>query len=273
MTVPELKALLNAHGIERAIHDRGQHFLLSDEVVRRMVEAAQVGPGSTVLEIGPGPGILTDKLLAAGATVVAVEVDPKMCELQRARFGENPRFHLHFSDIREAVAMALLADAGRSDAAYSVVANIPYHITSDLITRFLGMAPRPERVVLLVQKEVGERMTAKPGDMSALAVFVQAQGAVRIVTQVSAGQFYPPPKVDSCVIEIVPAKPLAHAEAFFAFVRFGFGHARKKLRNTLAGQFADVATMERAFVAAGVSPDARPEEVSVEQWRGLFSGK
>jgi 16S rRNA (adenine1518-N6/adenine1519-N6)-dimethyltransferase len=281
MTVPELKTLLAQHGIPQAIHDRGQHFLLSEAVVARVVESAAAEPEAVVLEVGPGPGILTGALLAAGREVVAVEIDPKMCALQRTRFGGDARFHLHDGDVRDVTNAALLSEAGMAGRPFVVAANIPYNLTSALITRFLSESPRPRRVTLLIQKEVGERITAQPGDLSAFAIFVQTLAEARVLMRVPAGQFYPPPQVDSCVVELVPRTPEevlvrtggVAPEAFFAFVRAGFAQPRKKLRNTLAGQFADLLAMERAFAQAGLSLDARPEEVAVEQWGKLAAAR
>lgn len=277
MTAEELRALLEPHGI-RPLRDRGQHFLLDDRVVERMVDAAGVRPGSRVLEIGPGPGILTSRLLDAGADVVAVEIDVKLRALLATRFGTRPGFRLLDGDAR-AFSNAMLVDAFSTGAIgpYSLVANLPYAITSETLRKFLLEDPAPAAIVVMIQREVADRILAKPGDMSALAVMVQAMGDVTRVANVPAGSFFPPPKVDSAVIHIMRKTDAMLAqtfagttrERFLAITQAAFAGKRKQLRNTLRPLARDENSLNKAFLESKIAPTRRPEELSLEEWTRL----
>lgn len=279
MTAEELRALLAPHDI-RPLRDRGQHFLLDDRVVDRMIDAASVTDGSRVLEIGPGPGILTARLLDAGADVVAVEIDPKLRALLTARFGARPRFRLLDGDAR-AFTNAMLVDAFASGVAgpYSLVANLPYSITSETLRKFLLEDPAPAAIVVMIQREVADRILAKPGEMSALAVMVQAMGDVTRVVNVPAGSFFPPPKVDSAVIHIMRRTDAelsrifsgATRERFLAVTQAAFAGKRKQLRNSLRGVVNEDSSLNEAFFSSGIAPTRRPEELSIEEWSRLVA--
>ncbi len=276
MTTVELKKLLAAHGI-RPIRDRGQHFLLDERVVDKMLDAAKIGEGSRVVEIGPGPGILTEKLLSAGAEVAAVELDQKLCSLLRDRFPQK-NFHLMEGDALEVSNDDL---AGRSSVrgAYAVVANIPYAITSALLQKFLLEEPKPAAMTIMIQREVADRILAKPGKMSSLAVLVQTLGEPRRVANVPASAFFPPPKVDSAVIHIVvreeeSVRRALHAatpDRYFAIVRAAFADPRKQLKNTVRAFFPDERAFADALKKANISEKSRPQELSVAEWAALAS--
>ncbi len=287
MTPSELKALLERHEI-RAIKGRSQHFLLDMTVVEDMVKAAGLKKDEVVVEIGPGPGVLTDALVAAGTNVVAVELDQKLTEILRERFGE--RINLIFGDILEQTGESLLRASGKNTATgdenstqtdYKIVANIPYAITSDIITGFIEEKHPPQSMTLLVQREVAERICAKSGEMSALAVLAQTYGEPSIIRNVARGAFLPPPKVESSVLHIALRNKKAQEEwfgdvspeSYFLLVRMAFMHKRKKLRNTLRGAFKDDAALEECFKAAHSNPDARPEELMPDDWRRLAAAK
>lgn len=277
MTADELRSLLAPHGI-RPVRDRGQHFLLDDRVVDRMIDAAAVTNGSRVLEIGPGPGILTARLLDAGADVVAVEIDSKLRTLLASRFGAHPKFRLLAGDARD-FSNAMLVDAFSSGIVgpYSLVANLPYSITSETLRKFLLEDPAPAAIVVMIQREVADRILAKPGDMSALAVMVQAMGDVTRVTNVPAGAFFPPPKVDSAVIHIMRRPDAAllqifgngTPERFFAISQAAFAGKRKQLRNSLRSIVNDENTLNKAFLRSSIAPTRRPEELSIDEWSKL----
>lgn len=275
MRPSDLAALLARHGI-RPLKARGQHFLLDDRVVAAMVEEAALAPGERVLEIGPGPGILTEALLAAGAQVVAVEIDRRLCALLRERFGDA--LTLVEGDVRR-VSNAELASRFRSGAArgYKVVANLPYAITAEALQKFLLESPAPSDIVVMVQREVADRVLARTGDMSSLAVLVQTLATARRVVNVPRGAFMPPPAVDSAVIHI-SVRSGRDREAFFAdigfdryfsIVRAAFAEPRKQLKNTLRRFAADAVALEKAFSEAKIRPQSRPEELGVEAWRRL----
>lgn len=261
----KLSALLKQFGI-RPIHDRGQHFLLDGAVVENMLAAAGVQVGDDVVEIGPGPGILTEALLDAGARVTAAELDLKLCALLEQRFsGREFRLlqgdALGFSD----------NDFSPSGRPYKVVANIPYGITSPLIAHFLFDLDRPpQSLTLMVQREVAERIAAKPGAMSMLALSVQLRGEASVAMRVPRTAFAPPPKVDSAVIHISVHKkdPAVDIQKVLAVAKTAFSAPRRQVQNTLASIRPGDA-LNAALLAAEIAPQARPAELSVEQWKRL----
>jgi len=275
MKAADLKKLLAESGI-RPLHGRSQNFLLDERVVAALVEAAGVGPGSSVVEIGPGPGILTEALLRRGAEVVAVELDQKLCRLLHGRFA-GPALHLIEGDILD-VANARLAaafsGAPRRDGQYSVAANLPYAVTSPVLEKFLFEAPRPSGLTLMIQREVADRILAGAGEMSSLAVMVQTLGRPRRVCDVPRSAFLPPPNVDSTVIHIA-LKDLPELsvffrglapEKYFAVTRRAFSQKRKQLKNSLEIFSSSGISLKNAMVEANIDPRSRPEELLPEQW-------
>ena len=271
MNAQELRSLLEAHDI-RPLKARGQHFLLDEAVIDLMVETAKVEAGDAVVEIGPGPGVLTDALVARGAKVVAVELDPGLASIVASRFDEA-QVTLMRRDAREVSNAELLA-AFDGATEYKVVANLPYAITSATVVRFLREAPPPTSVTLMVQREVADRIAAEPPRMSALAVTAQTFAKVRKVRNVPAGSFLPPPKVDSAVIHMIRRTDLPAdirpVEAALRLAHLAFGAPRKQLRNSLRGA-TDQATLEKAFVEAKIDPATRPERMTADDWSRLFA--
>lgn len=251
----------------------GQHWLVDPTVLDRIVAAAELRQGERVLEIGPGRGALSERLLAAPlGALVAVELDRDLLIGLQQRFGADPRFHLIEGD---GLAVALEPDGQpRADA---VVANIPYNITGPLLERLVGRLDRPvlppyRRLVLLVQREVGERIRARAGDsaFSALSVRLQLLARCRAVCAVPPRCFAPPPRVDSEVIVLDPLPPdqllpPAQARAVEMLLRQAFAARRKMLRNTLAA-VAEPETLLAAASAAGIDLAQRPQEVAPERW-------
>src|SRR3989338_2216918 len=172
-----------------------QNFLQDQSVIKRMIEAAEIQKGETILEIGPGTGVLTQALVEAGARVIAVERDPDLIPALRERFGES-------ATIAEGDILRLTQDPvlGLNHGKYKLVANLPYHITSPILERFLSHAPKPTRMVVMVQKEVADRIVGKPPDMSVLSVACQLYAEAKRLFVVPAGAFRPMPKVDSAVV-------------------------------------------------------------------------
>lgn len=195
-----VRRMLREEGL-RARHSLSQNFLADPDVLQSILDLAAPEPGSHVLEIGPGLGVLTGGLLQAGALVTAVELDRRLAErLRQAHAGpiEAGAFRLVEGDILDQDVALLVAPP------YEVVANVPYHITSPILHRFLGSEPRPRRLVLMLQREVAERIAAQPGEMSYLSVFVQYHAEVRICFLVPREAFEPAPEVESAVVEIRP---------------------------------------------------------------------
>ena len=258
----------------RARHSMYQNFLADVDVLEAILQEAGAVPGDRVLEIGPGLGFLTAGLLEAGAAVTAVELDRGLAALLRERFSaeiDAGRLRLIEGDALDQELSRLV------EPPFAVVANLPYHITSPMLHRLLGETPRPERLVLMVQKEVAERIAAPPGQMSYLSVFVQYHARVRVAFNVPAGAFEPEPAVESAVIVVEPYPgddrlPDAAAEdALWRLVQAGFRERRKMLHNVLSRQLpVEPARVEAALEAAGIASDRRPQTVAVGEWLALL---
>ncbi|MEX0588938.1 MAG: 16S rRNA (adenine(1518)-N(6)/adenine(1519)-N(6))-dimethyltransferase RsmA [Cyanobium sp.] len=252
----------------------GQHWLLDQEVLGRIVAAAELEVGDRVLEVGPGQGVLTERLLASAATaVLAVELDRDLVVGLQERFSQQSRFSLTSGDV-------LAVDL---PAANKVVANIPYNITGPLLERLVGRLDRPvskpyDRLVLLVQREVGERIRCQPGSSaySALSVRMQLMARCQLVCAVAPFCFQPPPKVHSEVIllEPLPSEQLLEpglARTVEMLLKRCFAARRKMLRNTLAGLLPD-APLAALTAAAGIGLHQRPQEITPAAWVALADG-
>jgi 16S rRNA (adenine1518-N6/adenine1519-N6)-dimethyltransferase len=259
----------------RARHSLSQNFLADPDVLQSILDLAEPEPGRRILEVGPGLGILTGGLLDGGASVTAVELDRRLAErLARTHSAalETGALKLVQGDVLDQKIPELI------EAPYEVVANVPYHITSPILHRFLGAAPRPERLVLMLQREVAERIAAAPGGMSYLSVFVQYHAAVRIAFAVPREAFEPAPEVESAVVEIRPLDPRGDSprlsevaeDGLWRIVQAGFRERRKKLHNVLARQLPiSGAEAEAALAAAGIDGNRRPQTLSVDEWLAL----
>lgn len=257
----------------------GQHWLTDEKVLHRMLEAAAVTRQDTVLEIGPGTGALTRWLLPLANAVVAVEIDRDLIRKLNNQFAKHDNFRLVPSDILEldiaAASRDKYFDFGLPN---KVVANIPYYITGPILEKLLGTlaAPNPvpyDAIVLLVQKEVAERLYARPGRKAfgALSVRVQYLADCELVCPVPARAFQPPPQVDSAVVKITPRSPTLPSDDLAGFdrlVKLGFGSKRKMLRNNLKGVIHRD-ELEAMMTALAIEPTARAEDLSVEQWVAL----
>ena len=260
----------------RASHARSQNFLADPDVLQAILDLAAVGPGDRVLEIGPGLGILTGGLLDAGASVTAIELDRGLATYLRGRFAAaiaTGRLRLIEGDALDQPLLGLV------EPPFDVVANLPYHVTSPTLHRLLGGPPRPARLVLMLQREVAERIAAPPGEMSYLAAFVQYHATVRIARRVAATAFEPAPKVESAVVVVEPraevprGTPGCEAEdRLWRLVQAGFRERRKMLRNVLPRQLPLGASMiEAALDAAGIAGERRPQTLSTSDWLALLA--
>jgi 16S rRNA (adenine1518-N6/adenine1519-N6)-dimethyltransferase len=266
LTPREVADLLDRHGI-RPSRALGQNFVADPNTVRRIARLAEVRPGDRVVEVGPGLGSLTLALVEAGAAVTAVELDRHVVPALREVVGDR--------DVRivEADAMTLDWDAvvGTGTDAWQLVANLPYNVATPLVLDVLDRVPRIVRLLVMVQREVGERLAAAPGTAAygIPSVRVAYWATASVVGTVPPAVFVPRPKVESALVRIVrlsaPAVDAAPGR-LFELVRTGFGQRRKMLRRSLAGLVE-----AGQFEAAGVSPAARPEELSIDDWGRLAS--
>ncbi len=247
----------------------GQHFLRSEKALATIVKAGDVGAEDTILEIGPGTGALTEKLLALNCQVLAVEKDDRLYEFLKTKFKKeikNGKLRLIHNDILE-------FDLSKLEArTYKLVANIPYNITGAILKKFLETDYQPEKIVLLVQKEVADRITTRDGKESILSLSIKAYGTPRYVETIKAGSFTPTPKVDSAiiVIENISKKFFARfsEKEFFETVRTGFKSKRKKLSSNLSTIFAKNKVRE-AFLKLNLDDNLRAENIRVETWGRL----
>jgi 16S rRNA (adenine1518-N6/adenine1519-N6)-dimethyltransferase len=253
----------------------GQHFLSDYNVVNRIVAAAELTPADTVIEVGPGLGALTQRLAAAAGRVIAVELDERLGRRLREVLADEANVTVVQGDALTTAPGDLLTAAGlEDDAPYIVVGNLPYNAGTAIIRRFLEAEHTPLRLVVMLQREVAESITAAPGEMRLLGVSVQVYAQARRLFNVPARAFYPPPKVTSTVLRLDlrpnPLIPVEEREHFFRVVRAGFSAPRKQLRNTLANGLRLAATsVSGAIEAAGLDPTLRPQQLSIQDWRRL----
>jgi 16S rRNA (adenine1518-N6/adenine1519-N6)-dimethyltransferase len=247
-----------------------QNHLVDAEVLEEIVALSGVRRGRHILEIGPGLGILTSALLERGADVTAVEIDPRLAAHLRTRFAEPAPGSLRL--IEENALDAPVADL--VEPPYDLVANLPYHITSPVLHHVLAEEPRPERFVLMLQREVAERIAAPAGGMSYLSVFVQYHATVRVARIVPASAFEPAPEVQSAILvgETRSRRLSADAEEqLWRLVQAGFRERRKMLHNVLPRQLPAVRRerFDAALSAVGITPDRRPQTLGVDEWIAL----
>jgi len=246
----------------------GQHWLRDRDTLAHIADCADLNSSDTVLEIGPGLGTLTSELLRKAGKVIAVEFDS---ELARKLPGQFPGKNLEVitGDI-------IKFDLSTLTSGYKVVANVPYYITSKIVQMLMTADNKPSTTVLLVQKEVAERLAARPGDMSILAISAQLFAEVTLGDKVPAALFTPPPKVDSQVVILktrqTPFLTDLDEADFFRIVKAGFSAKRKKLRSSLSGGLKlPKPEIEIILQKANISPDVRAETLTLDDWVRLTS--
>ncbi len=239
----------------------GQNFVQDPHALEKIVAAAELSPDDTVLEIGPGTGALTEQLAPLVKRVIAVELDTRLQPILNAALGHVTNIEFVYADILATDVPRLVGDD------FVVVANVPYYITSAILRHLLENKPRPRRIVMTVQLEVAERLVAKPGDMSVLAVSAQFYAKTRNVARLKAATFWPRPEVDSAVIRLdtydTPHYDVPDDQTFFRIVKAGFSQKRKQLKNSL-GEGG-----EALLAQAGIDPKRRAETLSMEEWAAL----
>lgn len=290
-----LAELLRRHGLHLK-KGLGQNFLADPVHLDRIVAAAELTSEDVVIEVGPGVGTLTVRLASQAGRVVAVELDAALLPALRETLAACDNVAIVQGDILQLDPGQLSMVTGQwpmvngqssdqSDSLtidncqltighYKVVANLPYYITSAAIRHFLTAAPPPALTVLTIQREVAQRILAKPPDMSMLAVSVQFYAQPEIVARIPAGAFYPPPKVDSAILRLRPwpAPPVdaPDEEAFFAVARAGFGQRRKQLRNSLRANLGLAQEQVDGMLnQAGIDGQRRAETLALAEWAQL----
>jgi 16S rRNA (adenine1518-N6/adenine1519-N6)-dimethyltransferase len=244
----------------------GQNFLLDSAILAQIVKSAEVTPQTEVLEIGAGLGSLTVALAEATRRVVAVELDDALIPALTEAVGSYHQVQIISGDILKIPIEELHLETG-----YFVVANIPYYITSAVIRHLLEAPIQPSRIILTIQREVAERICAKPGEMNLLALSVQVYGSPSICGHLPAGAFYPPPNVDSAIVRIdlfpEPKIPQDRIDLFFKLIKAGFSQKRKMLRNSLsAGLHLSAEKTAVLLNASGIDPMRRAETLSISEW-------
>lgn len=267
MSGPHPKHVLDQYGVT-AKKGLGQNFLFDENILQRIVDAANVSRLDHVLEIGPGIGALTRLLVNSAETVTAVELDDRLLPILQTEFGDAPNITLIHGDILEQDPSLLF-----HDLPYKVVANVPYYITGAILKHLLSATHKPDLLVLTVQREVAGRLSAEPGNLSLLAISVQCYGVVEQVDVIRAGSFWPPPDVDSAVIRITlqPDAPIYDTDeaAFFRVVRAGFAQKRKQLKNNLRALPLSKPEINQALQRVGIDGSRRAETLSVLEWVAL----
>jgi len=263
----------------RAKKSLGQHFLKNEKALRTIVQTGEIEKKDIILEIGPGMGALTEKLLATGCQVLAIEKDDKLYEFLKTKFEKYislGKLRLIHGDILELNPQSYQLEA----ISYKLISNIPYNITGAILKKFLETNYQPEKMVLLVQKEVAERITGKPlggstskwGKESILSISVRAYGTSKYIETVKAGSFVPAPKVDSAIIAIENISKNFFTsfseQEFFRMLRAGFKSKRKKLSSNLSTIFTKDKVRE-TFQKLNLDDNLRAEDVGIETWKKL----
>lgn len=278
--LPRIRAALRSLDL-RPSRGMGQNFLISSQVLETIVTAADLGDHDVVLEIGPGLGVLTWELLPHVAQVVSVELDKRLVARLHEEFSEATNLTIVQGDILDLAPQTLVPQmSSEQPTTYKVVANLPYAITSPVLRHLLEAEQQPDLIVVLVQWEVAQRITAQPGALSVLAHSVQLYAEPEIVARVTADSFFPEPEVDSAVLRLRvrqhPALPMDQVDQLMRVIKAGFLHSRKKLLNALPGGLAAfgmrIAKEQIVDVleASQVDPSRRAETVTLEEWVAIY---
>jgi 16S rRNA (adenine1518-N6/adenine1519-N6)-dimethyltransferase len=264
---PSVRQLLRRYGF-RPRKKLGQNFLVEEDILDRIADVADLTTGDQVLEVGPGLGTLTMRLAQRAGSVVAVELDADLARILAETTADYPNVKIVNEDILHFDVCSHFVSR-----AFKLVGNLPYYVTSPILRYFLENRCQPSLLVLMLQREVAERILARPGEMSLLAVSVQLYAEPRLVQLVDAGAFYPPPKVDSAVVrlDLLPRPAVdVNPERFFSVVAAGFSQPRKQLHNTLSQRFwMQPGQASELLHTAGIDPKRRAQTLSLEEWAEL----
>ncbi|MFC2046673.1 16S rRNA (adenine(1518)-N(6)/adenine(1519)-N(6))-dimethyltransferase RsmA [Chloroflexota bacterium] len=260
----------------------GQHFLIDGEVLKLITAAARLTPTDVIMEIGPGLGVLTRELARQAGWVAAIELDNKLAALLKKTLVSFDNVAIINKNILDIDPTTLLSEhrarfpsAIDTPVSYKVVANLPYYITSPVLRHFLEASVKPQLMVVMVQKEVAEAITAEPGQMSVLSISIQFYGKPRIINHVPARCFYPVPEVESAILQVdvfpQPAVAVTDVSRFFKLVRAGFTASRKQIGNSLAqGLGLPKAEVLALLSSAKIVPQRRAETLTLQEWSQLW---
>ena len=261
---------------------KGQNFLINQKIIEKIIAVADFKPDDTVLEVGPGLGILTEGLIKKAKKVISVELDAKLYNFLKAKFAGAKNLELINQDILKSQILSARGGSalGGKSQNYKIVANLPYNITSNFLKKFLTSEARPEAMTLLVQKEVAQRICARPKKMSLLAVSIQLYGEPMIIEYVDKNNFWPKPEVDSAILNISDIRDQKSVDKFFGkevieknfwqLLHIGFSAKRKQLQNNLAnGLKIDHQAAKRFLQMSNLSPLIRPQDLSLANWLTL----
>jgi len=273
----QTRKLLRRYNI-KARKGLGQHFLTDDRILEAIIQAADLSPRDTVIEVGPGLGLMTGELAKRAGWVIAIELDNRLADILHETLRYENIVILNEDVLGTDPAKLLQGSAPGFPpefSSYKVVANLPYYITQPVIRHFLEAPVKPETMVLMVQREVAEAIVAEAGQRSVLSIAVQYYGHPSIVTGVPAASFFPEPEVDSAVVKIdvygEPPVYVDNAEGFFKLVRAGFTAARKQAANSLSqGLGLPKPAAQQLLDRAGIDPHRRAETFSLEEWATLW---
>lgn len=271
--VQKLKKLFEEFGVWPS-KSKGQNFLINQNVLEKIVKAANLKNNDYVLEIGPGFGILTEELIKKAKKVLSIELDKRLVYFLKQKFKRENNLEILESDILKIKNNELYKKLVGEKDDYKLVANLPYNITGAVLRKFLTYKPKPREIILLLQKEVAQRIVSKPPKMSLLSLSVQYYGQPQIIDFVSKESFYPKPEVDSAIIkiELKKNKNLSEDEEkkFWQLVKIGFSSPRKQLQNNLAaGLKKDKESVKEALKLVKLAPECRAQELDLGQWISL----
>ncbi len=262
-----LKNLLKRYQIH-PLKKLGQNFLIDKSAIKKIIKAAEIGADDIILEIGPGLGNLTQELAKKTKKVIAIEKDPKMVEILKETLKDLKNIKIIKNDI-----LKINPACDIPNTKYKLVGNLPFYLTAPLIRKFLELKNPPKEMILVVQKEVGQRICAKPPRMSILAISVQIYAKPEIVSYISKKSFWPQPKVDAALIKITPCAKLSLAQRsdlFFKIVKAGFSQPRKQLINNLSKKLNIERNRVRNWLLKNkIQPTQRAETLSIEDWINL----
>jgi len=252
----------------KPIKHLGQNFLIDKTVISKLIKGAKLLKTDTVLEIGPGMGILTQEIAKRAKKVIAVDKDPRMCKLLKERLRDFKNIEIINQDILKTD----ITRYGLRVTGYKIIANLPFYITAPTIRKFLEAENPPQEMILIIQKEVAQRICAQPPKMSILAVSVQFYSDPKILSYVSKKSFYPQPKVDSAIIRIILEKKYKiDIDKFFKVVKAGFSQPRKQLANNLSKQLKiNKKELSSLLLNKGIKPIQRAETLTINNWIDLL---